>query len=332
MFNIKLKNNKTYSCDSSTSIFEAAKQAGILLEHSCLSVRCKSCKVKILSGTTIDQEEDLVLSNEEKMDNYRLSCNSIPTSDLILDIEDLDGVKLYEKKIIPSKIDSIEKITKDIIKLTLRFPPSVNFQFTSGQYVNLIKGNVKRSYSIANMYNGKSKLDFYIKRYEGGVMSDYWFNDSKVNDLLRLEGPMGSFFYRESTKKNIIFLATGTGIAPVKSILENILSLNQDLSEKSIWIFVGARFEHDLFWNPLSLKNDALININYFPTLSKAGENWNGYRGYVQDVLIKQGIDLNNAKVYACGSNKMIESAKKLLIKNNLSEKHFFSDAFVCTN
>jgi CDP-4-dehydro-6-deoxyglucose reductase len=330
MFEIRLKNNKTFTCDSNTTIFEAAKTAGIFLEHSCLTARCRSCVVKITDGATSDKLDDLVLSVDEKQQNFALSCNAIPTTDLLLDVEDLGNVTLYEKKIVPAKIQSIQKLTHDVIKVSLRLPPNANFKYNSGQYVNLIKGNLKRSYSVANAFKEKTSLEFFIKKYENGLMSQYWFEEAKVNDLLRMEGPLGSFFLRESTCENIVFLATGTGIAPIKAILENIQECSSDFKHKKFFIFVGARYKEDVFWEPnLENKN---IEVNYIPVLSRQKEGWTGERGYVQDAVLRSTIDLERTQVYACGSNEMIQAAKEVFIKNKLSECNFFSDAFVATN
>jgi len=328
MFKIKLKNNKTFTCDENSTIFEAAKKNNIALEHSCLSSRCRSCIVKVISGSTINNEEELVLTEEDKNENFVLSCNAKPLSDLELDIEDLGEITLFKKKIIPSKISVIEKLTNDVIKLVLRLPPNSNFRFNSGQYVNIIRGNLTRSYSIANSSDHKNQLEFFIKKYTNGLMSEYFFKEAKINDLLRLEGPIGTFFLRDSSFKNIIFLATGTGIAPIKSILEGLDISHEQHQNKDFWVIVGARYQDDLFWE-LNLKN---INIKYIPVLSRQENDWNGEKGYIQDIVLNQKIDLENSQVYACGSNDMIKSAKELFIKNNLKENNFFSDAFVQTN
>jgi len=328
MFKIKLKNNKTFTCDKDSTIFEAAKKSNIVLEHSCLSSRCRSCVVKVLSGYTINKEEELVLSEEDKNENFVLSCNAKPLSDLELDLEDLGEITLFDKKIIPSKINSTKKLTDDVLKVTLRIPPNSNFKFNSGQYVNIIKGNLTRSYSIANSSDHKNQLEFFIKKYTNGLMSEYFFNKAKINDLLRLEGPIGTFFLRDSSFKNIIFLATGTGIAPIKSILEGLEKLHEQYQNKNLWLFVGARYQKDLFWEP----NFKILNIKYIPVLSREDNDWNGAKGYVQDLVLNHQIDFENTQVYACGSNNMIKSAKELFLKNNLKENNFFSDAFVQTN
>ena len=328
MFLIKLKNDKTFTCDKNSTIFEAAKKNDIVLEHSCLSSRCRSCVVKVLSGKTINKEDEQVLTKEDKNANFVLSCNAKPLSDLELDIEDLGEITLFEKKITPSKISMIEKLTDNVIKVVLRLPPVSNFNFNSGQYVNIIKGNLTRSYSIANCSNHKNQLEFFIKNYENGMMSAYFFKEAKINDLLRLEGPIGSFFFRDSNFKNIIFLATGTGIAPIKSILEGLDKSYEQHQNKNFWVIIGARYKHDLFWKP-NFKN---LQIKYIPVLSRPENDWDGAKGYVQNIVLNQQIDLKCSQVYACGSSDMINSAKELFFKSNLKENNFYSDAFVQTN
>ena len=330
MFEIVLNNDKKFLCDQNTTILEAAKNAQLLLEHSCLAARCRSCAVRVISGETQNIETEVVLTEEERTQNYVLSCNAKPLSNLKLDIEDLGNVTIFSKKIVPAKVDSIEKVTNDVIKIVFRLPATANFDFNAGQYVNIIKGNLTRSYSIASKPANNNQLEFFIKRYDQGLMSQYWFDEAKINDLLRLEGPLGTFFLRDSLCHDIVFLATGTGIAPVKSILETMADSAGKFTDKKFWVIVGARYEEDIFWEPKDLKSQ--LNINFIPVLSKGSSKWEGERGYVQDVVLKQTIDLNKTQVYACGSNTMIEAAKKLLIKNSLKENQFFSDAFVASN
>lgn len=330
MFKIILKNDKSFLCDSDTTIFDAAKKSGIILEHSCLSSRCSSCIVKVLSGETQNNNEELVLSELEKKEKYVLSCNAKPLSDLKLDVDDLSDIIFFDKKIVPAKISSIEKIGKDVLKVIFRLPPTSSLQYNAGQYVNLIKGIINRSYSIANKPSVNNQLEFFIKKYENGLMSKYWFEEAKVNDLLRIEGPMGSFYLREAQCENIVFLATGTGIAPIKAILESVLEAPDNFSKSKFWIFVGARSRADLLWEPNF--NNENTKIEYIPVLSRQVTDWDGEIGYVQDAVLKQNLDLEKTQVYACGSNEMIQSAKKLLFENSLNEKNFFSDAFVKTN
>lgn len=329
MFEIVLKNGKTFLCERENTIFEAAQKANITLEHSCLIGRCRSCLVKILEGKTVNRQKELVLTQQEKDDNFILSCNSIPLSNLKLDIEDLENIEFFNKRIIPAKIDSIEKYNEEIINLKLRLPPTIDFNFNPGQYVNIKKGNLKRSYSIASSLD-KKKLEFIIKKYDKGLMSKYWFEDAKINDVLTIEGPLGSFFVRDSNFENIVFLATGTGIAPIKAILEKININYEKYLDKKFWLLVGVRTNQDLIWEPNSEFNK--INIKYIPVFSRDNKTINKKSDYVQDVLLKLNINLKNSQVYACGSELMIKSSKELLINNSLPSENFFSDAFIETN
>ncbi len=326
MFKIQLKNNKTFDCSEQQTIFEAALQQDIHLDHSCLSARCRSCIAKVVKGKARNVQDDLVLTDKQREQGYTLTCNAKPQSDIQLDIEDLGDVKFYQKRILPSKINTIEKIAEHVIKLELRLPPNQKFKFNAGQYVNLIKNNIKRSYSLANYSN--SKLEFFIKNYKGGKMSQYLFEEAKTNDLIRVEGPLGTFFLRESKKENLIFLGTGTGVAPIKSILDDLNNKPEIVAGKKLWFFSGSRHQKDIFWRP----NYQNLNVNYVEVLSRETNTFDGYNGYVQDAVLHHKIDLTNAQAYACGSAEMIDSSKTLLTQKGLEAHHFYADAFVQTN
>ena len=326
MFRIDLKDNKYFSCGEIDTILVGAQKENVNLNYSCKTGRCQSCKARVISGTSKAEFEEIGLSAEDKKNGYILTCVRTPTSDVILDLDDLSGYKLESIRTLPSKINRITKLSSDVIELELRIPPQSTFNYLPGQYVNFIKGDYKRSYSVAN-YNKFSNLVFFIKRYQGGLFSNYLFNEAKVNDLLRIEGPIGTFFLRNTDKKNIIFLATGTGIAPVKAILEQMNDDNTGRPNKNIFLFFGGRFSEDLFWKP-EFNN---INVNFIPVLSRSELGWDGLTGYVQNILLSKTINLSDSVVYACGSENMINDSHKILIRNGLSEDSFYSDAFVST-
>lgn len=324
MFRISLKNDAHFLCAPQDTILSGAQKENITLDYSCKTGRCQSCKAKVINGTSFASIDESGLSEEDKAKGYILTCVRTPTSDLTLDIEDLSAYSLEQVRTLPAKVDKITAISADVIELQLRMPPNASFRYLSGQYINIIKGDYKRSYSIANTHS-VSPLVFFIKNYGGGRFSNYLFNEAKINDLLRIEGPIGTFFYRKTNKKNIIFLATGTGIAPVKAILEQMDENNTELIEKNIYLFFGGRKEEDLFWKP-DFEN---IKVNFIPVLSRIDDNWNGEKGYIQNVVLSKEINLADAVLYACGSEKMIKDSSVLLIKNGLSEDAFYSDAFI---
>jgi CDP-4-dehydro-6-deoxyglucose reductase, E3 len=324
MYKIHLKNAIDFSCNADDSILIAAQKENIDLDHSCKTGRCQSCKAKVLDGTSVAIHEEIGLTTEDKLKGYILTCVRTPTSNLTLDIEDLSSYGLEKVKTVPAKIDLIKKLSNDVIELHLRIPPNLKLNFLSGQYLNILKDDYKRSYSIAGA-NKSANFVFFIKKYESGKFSNYLFNEAKANDLLRIEGPMGTFFYRNTNKKNIIFFATGTGIAPVKAILEQFNEYNSELKDKNIYLFFGGRAKEDLFWTP----NFNNINVQFIPVLSRSDNDWKGEKGYIQNIAISKKIDLSDSVLYACGSENMIKDAMKLAFENGLSEDSFYSDAFI---
>ena len=326
-YTIHLKNDKSYPCDENTSLLRAALDNDISLEYSCFEARCRSCRVKILQGKVENLQDEKVLTAEEKAAGYVLSCNVVPRSEVILDVEDL-AVKLPKPQVTPCKINNITVLTPNIVEVVLRLPPKVDFQFLAGQYIDIIRNGQKRSYSINHSQCEGNELRLFIRNYEGGLFSQYWFNEAKPNDLLRMEGPLGTFFYRNNPDcEEIVLIATGTGIAPIKAILEQLQSTPELTTHKKIWLLWGGRKREDLFWQ----SQTTLPNFTYIPVLSRE-EQWQGAKGYVQEVALQQPILWQKAQVYACGSEVMIQSAQKLLSEQGLKEEHFFVDAFIAGN
>jgi len=239
-------------------------------------------------------------------------------SDIRINAEDLSEYSLYPAKTIPAKVSFIKQLTKDVVKVSFRTPPNNRLNFIPGQYIDLIFGNIRRSYSIANKPRDDGSIDLIIKKVFDGEMSNKIFNETSVNELYRFEGPLGTFGFRNVDKKNIIFLATGTGIAPVISMLQQIQTTN-----KNIILIWGNRYVDDFFDISLDFENIFFIKV-----LSR--EISEGYQsGYVQDVLLSQNINLSESIVYACGSDTMIKTNRKLLIEKGLDNDAYYSDSFV---
>jgi CDP-4-dehydro-6-deoxyglucose reductase len=218
-------------------------------------------------------------------------------------------------------------LSKDVMQVILRIPPNTKLDIIPGQYVDIVgPNNVKRSYSIANNVV-ENLIELHIKKVVNGELSNYWFENAKPDDLLRLKGPYGTFFLRES-KKDIIFLATGTGIAPVVSILDD-LEKSKNINDLNIYLLWGGRKNSDLYLDfSNKYKN---LNLKYIPVLSRADSNWYGDVGYIQKVLLEQNLNLKEYNVYACGLDKMISEANMLLTEKGLESNSFFSDAFVAS-
>jgi CDP-4-dehydro-6-deoxyglucose reductase len=322
--NIKTSFGKLFEQLENESILSSAEKAGINFQYSCRTGRCSTCKCKVISGKTDTYSGELGLSEEEKLNGYILSCVRYALEDIEIEIDDLGDIEIPKPKTIPCKINSIHNVSEDVIQLTLRIPPNTNFNFIPGQYVDMISPDgVKRSYSIANNFQ-ENLIELHIKKVINGDFSKYWFDRAQEDDLLRLNGPHGTFFLREKNDKGIIFLATGTGIAPVKSIIES-LEKSSNFSSRQILLLWGGRKSSDLYLNSFHENT----SIEYIPVLSRPSSDWLGKSGYIQNVLLEEKYDISKYIVYACGSDKMIASAKELLINNGLDEHDFFSDAFL---
>lgn len=302
--------------NSETTILDTALSLGVSLNHGCKNGTCGVCRARVLA------------ENGEIITEV-LACQYYPTSDVILEIDylpELDSIRCITS---PAKVDSILQQTETIIVLSLRLPPQNAFKYLAGQYIDLTLQGVTRSYSIASAPVNDNKLELHFKRVIGGEMSDNIFSPVRKNQLLQIEGPKGTFFFRNNKMGPIIFLVTGTGFAPAKAIISELIL--QKKLDRPIYIYWGNR-NSELFYDDAPLLwNKELSNVSVYLCLSKEESGWLGRRGHVQDCFLADGICLDQAEVYACGSIEMIESAKSLLIGAGLDRDGFYSDAFVAS-
>ena len=329
MATVLLSNNKSFEAASDVTLLDAAQAAGLVLEHSCRSGRCSTCKARVLEGSTHALKSDLSLTPEERAGGWVLTCAAAATTDLRLDIEDLGLPADLRAKTFPCRIDSIERVAPDVVTLMLRLPPSAELRYLPGQYIDVLgPGGVKRSYSIANAPQPSARLELHVRQVDGGAMSAYWFHAAKANDLLRLHGPIGTFFLRDVAGLDLVFLATGTGIAPIKAMLEDLSRRPTEAQPASISLYWGGRRPQDLYWVP-SFDN---LRLRFVPVLSRADDTWRGARGHVQQVFLGESPDLARATVYACGSPAMVDAAKAALVQAGLNSRRYHADAFVSSN
>lgn len=270
--------------------------------------------------------DELGLTDLEKSEGWILGCVRGATTGLTINAPGVLNFEMPQVKLLPCRISSLCMLSKDVIKVTLRLPPNNQFEYFSGQYIDVIKNNLRRSYSIANAHSKDAELELHIKRFAEGQMSSYWFNEAKVNDLLRLNGPFGTFFLRDFAGKDLVFLGTGTGFAPIKAILESLSQINANESPRSVRVYWGGRVLPDLYMNA----PDTGFSYEFKKVLSRSKDG--DVTGYVQAACLNDGVDFENTQIFACGSNSMIEDARRLFIKAGLEESFFHSDAFVCSS
>lgn len=323
---VKLSNGCEFTATIGTSFVDAAMSGGITLPHSCKTGRCSTCKCKVLQGETTTLQAETGLTEAEKAEGWILSCVRSAQTDVKLEVEDLGNVVLPPCKTFPCRISSIDYLATDVVRIMLRLPPSAAFVSIPGQYIDVIgPSGVRRSYSLANANTADKTLELHIRAVDGGIMSDYWFKHAKANDLLRFNGPLGTFFLRGLDQLHLVFLATGTGIAPVKAMLESLTHIAPEHAPLSVTVFWGGRTAEDLYFDPQAIP----AGHRFVPVLSRAAEGWTGVSGYVQNALLATQPDLARTVVYACGSDAMIRSAKSSLLTAGLPDNRFFADAFV---
>ncbi len=326
-FNVSLSDGTCFEAPLGQTILAGAKANGVHLEHSCKDGRCGVCKTKLLSGQVNEVGGSASLTEGERAQGFILTCSATPSSDLAIQAENLSRLEGIQTKVLPCRIDSISFLNPTVISVVLRLPPNAGFQYLSGQYVDIIRPSaVRRSYSLASAPRvGEAKLELLVRHYPGGEMSRYWFEEAKVNDLLRLEGPLGSFFLRDNEAKQLAFLATGTGIAPVLAMVEELLESGLDKRFEKLVCYFGCRSKDEIFLDAKERFNEVIEFVPVFSREAPAGAR----KGYVQQALVEDLQSLDGLSVYACGSPEMIHDARTLLVGKGLKENRFLSDAFL---
>ncbi|NLJ61771.1 MAG: CDP-6-deoxy-delta-3,4-glucoseen reductase [Alcaligenaceae bacterium] len=312
------------------TLLEAALAEGMMLRHSCREGTCGTCKGKVLAGQVDHADSDLeVLTQAERDEGFALFCRAKACSDLQIhapEVTELKGISIQKTA---ARVGSIDRISDDVAIVRLNLPPTMPFNYFPGQYAEVIlKDGSRRSYSMATVPGESNQLEWHI-RNTGGTFSRFVYDDLKEKTLLRLEGPFGTFYLRD-TDKPMVFVASGTGFAPIKALLEQLAAQNNTRPVSMYW---GGRQLKDLYmhqWVVDFAKNHDWLT--YTPVLSEVadGDTWDGATGYVHHQVLADFSDLSGYEVYACGNPLMVDSARKdFTEQRGLDEENFFADAFV---
>ncbi|MDE1309868.1 CDP-6-deoxy-delta-3,4-glucoseen reductase [Vibrio aestuarianus subsp. cardii] len=315
-YNIKIQ-PAGISYTSEENLLDDALAQSIPLEHSCKTGDCGACNAEIISGIVENENGESV--NQGNV----LTCKSKAKSDVVLKVNYYPELIHIKQKTVPCKVVSFEYVTEDIVSIKFRFPPATKFDYLPGQYIDLSFKGVKRSYSIANAKPDSKELELHIRKVPNGKMSELLFGELKENQLMRIEGPKGTFFIRDNDKP-LILLAGGTGIAPIKAMVEKLL-FNQD--KREVYIYWGMNSPNSFYLKELDGLALSNSNIHYIPVLS-GNEKWDGRMGFVHQAVCDDFEYLSEYQVYACGSPLMISAAKESFFEKQLPKEQFFSDAF----
>lgn len=322
--------NLTIDVDKGESILSAALRQGINLPYGCRSGNCGSCKSLLVEGK-IDYpiEQALSLTDEEKQNGAALLCQAQPLTDLVIKAQVIPADEEVVIKKLPCRLTEKEQLCHDVIKLRLKLPVMEKFAYHAGQYIDiLLPDGRRRSFSLANAPYINGSLELHVRHVDGGDFTGYVFDELEEKAILRVEGPHGQFYLREDSDRPIIFMAGGTGFAPVKSIIEYCITHQ---IERPMYLYWGVRSQEDLYLNELAeLWAKDFNHIHYVPVLSdpKQDDNSAIRTGYVHNAIIEDFPDLSQYEVYASGPPIMVYAGKEAFEKCKLPLENYYSDAF----
>jgi len=332
-YTISLKpGEQQFEAEENESILEAALRAGLILPYGCRDGACGACKADVVSGRVEHGViSDLALPQADQTQGKALLCQARALSDLTIRTRTAERAADTPVKKLPCRVQSLKQVATDVMILTVRLPARQTFRFHPGQYVDLLlEGKRRRSFSIANSPAHRDHLELHVRRINGGYFTPQVFERTQRKDILRLEGPLGTFGLQHDSKAPVVLIAGGTGFAPIKSIIEDLIERGG--SEREILLYWGARQREGLYMDELARRwESALADFHFIPVLSepRPTDNWNGRTGLVHRAVMSDLPDLSAHEVYACGSPAMIDAARADLIEHcKLKPDTFFVDAF----
>jgi CDP-4-dehydro-6-deoxyglucose reductase len=322
---------QSFEVEPGEAVLTAALRQGVMLPYGCKNGACGSCKGKIVSGAVdYGHYHARVLTEAERAHGKALFCQAKPLGELVIECRTIGAAKDIAVRLLPCRVQRLEKVADDVMIVGLKLPANERLQFLAGQYIDfLLKGGERRSFSMANAPHADELVELHIRHVPGGSFTDHVFGRMKERDILRLEGPLGSFFLREESAKPIVFVASGTGFAPIKSILESAFYKKV---ERPMVLYWGARRPKDLYLGSLAEKwAREHAHFRYVPVISeaRAEDAWTGRSGFVHRAVMEDLPDLSGHQVYACGVPVMVDSARRDFIAQcRLPEDEFYADSF----
>nr|WP_315428250.1 CDP-6-deoxy-delta-3,4-glucoseen reductase [uncultured Albidiferax sp.] len=322
----------SFSAQEGESVLDAAARAGVLLPHQCKTGSCGACKARVLDGDTqLLNPGAPALSAEDAAQGLRLLCCTSARSGLQLECAEIPHIPGIEVRKLPVRVAALERLASDVIRLQLQPPAGQRLHYAAGQYVDmLLPGNRRRSYSLATP-PGADLLELHIRHLPGGLFTDQVFGKLKARDVLRIEGPFGTFGMHSPSEAPAILLASGTGFAPIKALVERLIA---EGSQRQLSLYWGGRSRQDLYLHELCTQWQQALpgQFRYVPVLSDAPavDGWTGRTGWVHQAVLLDHPDLSAHEVYACGAPPMVDAARRDFAAHcGMRPTAFFADAFV---
>ncbi len=331
-FNISvLPSGRGFAAEPGEAILAAGIRSGVGLPYGCKDGACGSCKCRKLEGTVVHgPHQNKALSPEEEAHGFILTCCGVPQSDVVLESRQVTDESAFPIRKMPTRVIALEKKSHDVMLVKLQLPANDTFRYHAGQYIEFIlQGGARRSYSMGNAPHNGPGVELHIRHMPGGKFTDHVFNAMKEKEILRIEGPYGSFFLREDSARPMILLASGTGFAPIKAVIEHMQFKGIDRPATLYW---GGRRSSDLYLDDwVRARAAEMPNLRYVPVISDAepADGWRGRTGFVHQAVLEDFPDLSAYQVYACGAPIVVDSARADYVRlAGLSEDEFYADAF----
>jgi len=321
----------SYEVPEGKSVLQAGLDAGFMLPYSCRAGVCRTCRGTVLEGKVdYGLAHETYLPQSDRAKGLALLCQAKPLSDLTVQVREVHGVR---PRIIPCRVERFDKPAPDVAVLGLRLPMNENFRFLAGQYIDLLlKDGKRRSYSIGTRPDpgGVTAIELHVRHTPGGLFTDHVFSQLKVRDLLRFEGPLGSFYLREDSAKPIVMVASGTGFAPIKAMCEYALEKQLE-QRRPITLYWGCRAQRDLYMLELP-RSWQRPGFKFVPVLSDPTPQcrWNECTGFVHRQAMRDFPDMSGIQAYACGAPVMVDAARQdFSAQCGLPAEEFYADSFL---
>ncbi len=310
------------------TILQAAQRQGVRIHSDCEFGGCGTCRIQVTRGQVRYEDDCLPMSiaDDEHEQGHAAACQARLEEDVEISLASHMDV-LPDTQCVTAHVHSVERACQGIWRLVLQLPADAVVEFRPGQYLNILFDDGRaRSFSMANADARSGRIELHVREVEGGRFTQACLPHLQPGDQLQLDLPLGVFYWRERDWRPMVMVATGTGIAPIKAILESLLDTDDCPPVSLYW---GMNRPEDLYLaQEIAAWADRLCEFRFVPVLSHADECWSGARGYVQEQVCRDLPDLSEHAVYLCGSPVMIEQAQTMFKEHGADERFMYADAF----
>ncbi|WP_428606352.1 CDP-6-deoxy-delta-3,4-glucoseen reductase [Sedimenticola sp.] len=316
----------TFTTEKGESILEAADRHGISLPYGCRNGACGSCASTLVSGTVVYPDDDEIITSD-KPDDYCLTCQAIPTSDITLRAHEIESEEDEEIRDLTCTVAQMDQLSHDVMRVFLRLPDDERLQYLAGQYLDFIlEDGRRRAFSMANAPHDDELIELHIRHVPGGEFTDYVFEEMQVGNNQQIAAPMGGFYLREDSDRPLIFMAGGTGFAPLKAVIEHAFHIEDP---RPIYLYWGVRSKQDLYLGELAEQwAQQHPQLHFKAVLSEPDADWTGERGFVHEAVLRDHPDMSPYDLYMSGPPVMIFAARDAFAAAGLDQDRMYSDVF----